>query len=134
VSLVACGSLDPIVSPDATVDAETLDGTAPDSSPIDSSASDTTSSDGSAFDGSDGAVPFACGKVVCDAKTHYCEKKSVGDGGADAGSKPDGGVEVDTCVAYPPNCADDGGKANCACIAEPCTCMQSGDQITVTCP
>ena len=125
----ACGGLDPIVSPDATADATFLDAMT-DSPTVDAPSSDA-SSDTSSFDGSDAAAPFACGsKVVCDSKTHYCEKKGAGDGGA----KPDGGVEVDTCIPYPAACADDGGKASCACITEPCVCAQTGDQITVTCP
>ncbi len=124
VFVAACGGLDPIVSPDATVDAEALDGTAQDALSIDASANDVVATDGAVpFDGSDAAAPFTCGKIVCDAKTHYCERKTVGDSGV-----------VDTCIAYPTSCGDDGGKANCACIAEPCTCTQSGDEITVTCP
>lgn len=122
----ACGGLDPIVSPDAT----SLDGVA-DSPLDDGGSSDASFGDTSPFDGSDALAPFACGsKVVCDSKTHYCEKKGVGDGG----QKPDGAVEVDTCIPYPAACADDGGKASCACITEPCACAQTGDQITVTCP
>jgi len=133
--VAACGGLDPIVSGDAGVDA-TVD-SSDDASNLDSSpsmdASDgTTPSDGGAdvqaFDGSDGsdaASPFACGKTVCDAKTHYCEHKTAGDSGADAG--------VDTCIVYPPNCLD-GGQATCACITGTCACTQNGNQITITCP
>ncbi len=133
IAASACGGLDPIVSSDATVDGMSLDATSDDAS-SDGSIDDAgdAESDGALDDGSDAIAPFACGKIVCDSKTHYCEKKLAGDGGADAGK--DGGVEVDTCIAYPPNCGDDGGKASCACITEPCACTQSGEQITVTCP
>jgi hypothetical protein len=122
----ACGGLDPIVGP--------LDGTAGDVAQSDAGAPSDAAAEASddASDADvDGAVTtlFPCGTKLCDAKTHYCERKGVGD----AGSK-DAGTEVDTCIALPLNCVDGGGVPSCGCILEPCTCEETGTAITVTCP
>ena len=122
--VTACGGLDPIVAPDdaATSDATTFDGASV------ADASDEPSMGDAASDAAEAGSPFDCGNKVCDAKTHYCEKKGVADGGkADAG-------EVDTCIALPPTCLDDGGAPACACIVEQCAGNLANDAITVTCP
>ncbi len=125
----ACGALEPIVAPDGGFDASVFDGADVNTNDV---TSDSPSDAGEAGPDVEASAPFTCGTKVCDSNTHYCEKKSADGGAPDSGK--DGGVEVDTCVAYPTGCTDDGGKATCACILELCSCAQVGDQITVTCP
>jgi hypothetical protein len=134
--IAACGGLDPIVAPDGGADATGTDATFPDDAASDGARGDARDLDGST-EAADAASLFTCGTKVCDAKTHYCEKKGVTDAGGppDSGPKIDAGVtEVDTCVALPPTCVADGGGPSCSCIVEQCDCIQSGDAITVTCP
>lgn len=135
---VACGGLDPIVSPqdgglDATLDVVVPSDASKDVAPGDAAADVTDAAATDAAPDAEAGAPFACGNKICDSTVHYCEKKSVDGGVADAGGK-DGGTEVDTCIPYPASCTDDGGKPSCSCVTGQCVCSQVGAEITVTCP